>query len=509
MDQLPDDFGDRIASLSIEHYVKRLPKKGKPVEGREWTLMATILKQDEDGGLDVVAMGTGSKCIGQSKMRLEGDVLHDSHAEVIARRALLRYLYHQLQVAYHGQDSAVFTAPGVDCRCGLKPGVSFHLFTSHTPCGDASIFPKGGKSEETIDHGFVIRPDTVPQTSGISSQLRTQKRKAENICDKEQQKASKKPMTDKEYPGCEESECQKMSHDTNWQGEKVGSTNDSHDKKLDEGIKNAESDENKTEGDALMACEKAKKTSEPDIHRTGAKCVPGGLQDPLQVGLDYHQVGVLRTKPGRGERTLSLSCSDKLARWNVLGCQGALLSHFIAEPVYLSTIVVGRCPYSSYAMYRGVVHRCASIQGLPPAYKLHLPRCVQSCLQFCHHREAVLQQSSTLDKVMPAPAAIMWAAFPGRCTDVSVNGYRQGATKKTMGSPQARVFTCRKELFETFKELLISLPVDSRPATLRSEQLSTYRDYKAAAVDHHRARTCFLEVFNTWIVSPDKYSDFR
>lgn len=31
--------------------------------------------------------------------------------------------------------------------------------------------------------------------------------------------------------------------------------------------------------------------------------------------------GALRRKPGRGEPTLSLSCSDKLARWGMLGLQ--------------------------------------------------------------------------------------------------------------------------------------------------------------------------------------------
>lgn len=56
-----------------------------------------------------------------------------------------------------------------------------------------------------------------------------------------------------------------------------------------------------------------------DIHRTGAKCVPDGLQDSYDAGPGYHSVGVLRTKPGRGDPTLSMSCSDKIMKWSVVG----------------------------------------------------------------------------------------------------------------------------------------------------------------------------------------------
>lgn len=52
----------------------------------------------------------------------------------------------------------------------------------------------------------------------------------------------------------------------------------------------------------------------------------------------------------QGERLLTMSCSDKIARWNVLGLQGALLSHYV-QPIYLDTIVLGSLLHPVH-MYR-------------------------------------------------------------------------------------------------------------------------------------------------------------
>ncbi|KAI5710634.1 hypothetical protein M8J75_010308 [Diaphorina citri] len=75
-------FANQVSRLVIEKYNK-LPKTGKPnVNESQWTLLSGICLE-ENGQLSVVALATGTKCLGVTSYSRHGDVLHDSHAEIV------------------------------------------------------------------------------------------------------------------------------------------------------------------------------------------------------------------------------------------------------------------------------------------------------------------------------------------------------------------------------------------------------------------------------------------
>ena len=107
-------------------------------------------------GGEVVALGTGTKCINGEYLSDSGLAVNDCHGEVIARRALVRFLYSQLDLIAKGQGEVSIFERKSNGKFTLKPGISFHLYISTAPCGDARVFsprqadspsPSGGQAQ--------------------------------------------------------------------------------------------------------------------------------------------------------------------------------------------------------------------------------------------------------------------------------------------------------------------------------------------------------------------------
>ncbi|XP_069491561.1 tRNA-specific adenosine deaminase 1 [Ambystoma mexicanum] len=601
---------DVIAELCYKHYSTRLPKKGMPDPKREWTLLAAVVQVESRPECDhsrenqagynevlteVVAMGTGTKCIGQSKMSKDGDALHDSHAEVIAKRGFQRYLLHQLSLAVCHKKDSVFLPSAETGKFKLKPEISFIFFTSHTPCGDASIIPMIEQEEQPCQAVESEKPAKDNHQNSYCLPTTCNEMQLQEVADSHPRKRMKQSEVDptNTIEG-NKTELNVKQRDFLWPmpleratpvlqvtGHGTGFKSLSTYEELyptrlvgGEGADSQPHLSNKgaatdyfhllpgeqpacvsillSEGaervDPLAIKEACsgprllregstslhlhpgdRKTLARDVHitdlttgptcgvkvvdiyRTGAKCVPGDFHDSLSSGIDYHRVGLLRVKPGRGDRTCSMSCSDKMARWNVLGCQGALLMHFLQQPVYFSAFVVGKCPYSHEAMERALVTRCKHVQGLPDSFKLQEVTLLQSGIQFQHSRLAAIRShDATKGKLVPSGAAISWCKVPENPLDVTANGYKQGATKKAIGTPQARSLICKVELFLTFQNLVAATGQNNLPETLRFENLKTFWDYKQAATTYQKAwKKLICQAFPTWIKTPKEYLQFK
>ncbi|XP_057566933.1 tRNA-specific adenosine deaminase 1 isoform X2 [Hippopotamus amphibius kiboko] len=470
---------DEIAQLCYEHYGSRLPKQGKPEPNREWTLLAAVVK----------IQPTADQACDRPDRPVHGDILNDSHAEVIARRSFQRYLLHQLYLAATLKEDSIFVPGTQRGLWKLRPDLLFVFFSSHTPCGDASIIPMLEFEDQPC------RPvsrdwDNNPSVEASDNlEAPEDKRKCEDPGSPVTKKMRLEPRTP-----------DGMAHHQSFGNPESGPNSP------DVSSSNLPAEE--LAAVIGMAPGGAKVV---DVYRTGAKCVPGEAGDSGKPGAAYHQVGLLRVKPGRGDRTCSMSCSDKLSRWNVLGCQGALLMHFLEEPIYLSAVVIGKCPYSQEAMQRALIGRCQNISALPEGFGVQEVKIQQSDLLFEQSRCAVqARRAESPGRLVPCGAAISWSAVPEQPLDVTTNGFPQGTTKKGIGRLQARSRISKVELFRSFQKLLSSISEDKWPDSLRMQKLATYQEYKEAASTYQQAwSTLRKQAFGSWMKNPPDYHQFK
>lgn len=278
-------LADRIARVSIDTYRRNCPDFLS--SSIKQTVISTIVAQlpgrNEDGSdtkLIVVSLGQGTKVVNYHHIvdtrkcsmasGLGDSIVRDCHAEVLARRGLLAYLYVVLDNS-STDDSIHLFERSENNKLQLISGVKLHLYTSSQPCGNATM-KKWAKSSRPTQY-LELNPDEYP--TEVHSKIQINSRSAGQV--------------------------------------------------------------------AVLV----KKNN----HKTD-----GTSRDASLKSVNYEfPIGTSPTDRGEGN---VMTCSDKIAKWNALGLQGALLSQFF-EPLYLSTITVGR-KFSRVHCERAL---CCRLQG--------------------------------------------------------------------------------------------------------------------------------------------------
>ena len=126
-------------------------------------------------------------------------------------------------------------------------------------------------------------------------------------------------------------------------------------------------------GDGRVFSPKEDSASIPDNHPGRASRGQARAKIEAGEGTVLLPPNTIQTWDGimQSERLYTMSCSDKIARWNLLGLQGALLTLYM-EPVYLTSIIIGSLFHGDH-ISRAVIQRVCSITALAGAFGPHSP----------------------------------------------------------------------------------------------------------------------------------------
>ncbi|XP_051785295.1 double-stranded RNA-specific editase B2 [Erpetoichthys calabaricus] len=381
---LPQEFADSVFQLVTQKF-QELANRCSSLYSRHKVLAGIIMTR----GLDirqaqVVALSTGTKCINGEYISDQGLVVNDCHAEVVARRAFVRFLYSQLELLLSKQGEDWEQSIFIKRKEGgyrLRENIQFHMYMSSSPCGDARINSPYEITANLHSNKHIVKK--------FHSHLRT----------------------------------------------KIES------------------------GEGTL----------PVRSRSLFQTWDGVLQ---------------------GEQLITMSCTDKIARWNVLGIQGSLISHF-TEPIYLDSITVGSLHHTGH-FARIVNYRLERIGQLPATYR---------------HNQPLLNGLSNTESRPPGKSrcfSLNWTIGDNELEVISTTTGK----KKDSGGPSR---LCKHSLFSRWAKLYQKL---SMQVPNRGETPLMYCEAKLAAQTYQTVKQQFFRSLQdaglgTWMKKPPEQEQFH
>ena len=235
----------------------------------------------------------------------------------------------------------------------LKDGIGFHLFITTSPCGDARIFSLHESSTATNPEATKAKIDTIEESNKVSEDTETKEASSETEKPGQDQPEVPEKVITKEP---ELVQAEEVVQDLN-------------------NVNELENYGNDVVAIYVTKAEEPKKREPKPVSDSSR----GMLRSKIECGMGTVPLSPkmhLQTWDGvmSGDRLLTMACSDKILRWNVLGIQGALLTHFL-HPIYLKSITVGSKFHPGH-MKRALYERIANHVGPLPSdnYILNRPQ---------------------------------------------------------------------------------------------------------------------------------------
>jgi len=470
-------LADDIARLVVSAFRNSQPAIDGHVS--EQTVIAgfVLVDDDETQPLELLSWGMGTKFASDAAVAScrDGRIVRDCHAEILARRALLRVFYDELiatEQSLHATAAPVadetasvsssrlrnrlFQAvnqPGIGQsarKYRLRPGLRLVLYTSSMPCGNASLkrWAKGRTELFRSDLGA-------------------------------------REVPSEEHPRLHVTAREEGQIAVLVKGE----------------VRSSVASPNGEAGETASL-----EVPAPVRHAGREGTLAPGTSRPQDI-----PVGAAGT----------MTCSDKIARWSHLGVQGALLSKWL-EPVYLSGVVIGRkysYEHARRALCCRLTHSAQAKRRRPPRGDKCSRTAHSDCLPaYQVHHPALMGTAVKLDEAAIATTGALhgggarFTGLDGRATPClawalgdaqpeAIDGHSGSAVQNNRDNDNEAdraALISRRAIYAKYAELLLISGQDDYVEIRRTLYGAAKRK---ASEDYERARNELLEgAFSEWII---------